>query len=626
MTPGSLENASCTTWAKILDNTKLIGDERAAHSEELKMQIAEHIKALGFRCEDYRKRCEIYNTKLIEDRDKTYSELRHVQKKYFDQCSTVEKDRIKSSHDGKGKHNKLLQASMSDMNNNKNSYLLSISASNAHKTKYYHEDIPHLLDLFQDINEIKVQKLNVIWQKATQLEQSCLIRQGGHLGASLEAVGRNQPQLDTLMFIQHNNANFNEPPPFAFEECPIWHDTSDLVVDERAKVFLQNSLAKSRKELKELSPSVNNKKREIDGLKKLKTAYIQDSSKGNVEEVFMNLLSSMIDVSPLDTRRNKIEAELATVTRVTGDIDRGMTEHAFKSASFAIPTNCDFCGSTIWGMSRKGYHCQACSYNCHKNCQMKVPANCTQEKGNKRTAEAGGGSITRTDTSNSTADSVYGVRATQARIDDSDSEGDDASTGSSAPSTVPRNTSGPVRRVLAPAPAAGFANGASSSSGTKVLYAYDAASNGETSMTSGDIVTVLTGDDGSGWIRIKGPRGEGLVPATYVENSLPQIGTSPAGPAVGRPISTRSASSVSMQGSMRQGSRQGPAVAPKRSVQKNGRPVRALYDYTATGPGELSLVAGELLQLTIEDQGDGWATGENDGRTGIFPAAYVGPA
>lgn len=615
MTPGSLENASCTTWAKILDNTKMMGDERAAHSEELKMQVAEHIKALSFRCEDYRKRCEIYNTKLSEDRDKTYSDLKHVQKKYFDQCGSVEKERLKSaSHNGTGKHNKLLQASMSDMNNNKNSYLLSISASNAHKTKYYHEDVPSLLDLYQDINEIKVQKLNVIWQKATQLEQSCMIRQGGHLGASIEAIGRNQPQLDTLMFIQHNNATFNEPPPFRFEECPIWHDTSDLVVDESAKVFLQNSLAKSRKDLHELNPTVNNKKREIDGLNKLKTAYVQNPAKGNVEEVIMNLLSAMIDVTSLDTRRNKIEAEVATVTRVTGDIDRGMTEHAFKSASFAIPTNCDFCGSTIWGMSRKGYHCQACSYNCHKNCQMKVPANCTQEKGNKRTAEVE--TITRTDTTNSTADSVYATRGGQTRMASSDSDSD-----SPAPSSR-QNTSTPIHRALAPGPATGFAGGSSSSSSTKVLYAYDAASPSETSISAGESITVLAGDDGSGWIRIKGPRGEGLVPATYVESPVPQPGLS----SVGRSISVQSGSTTSVSISLKQNGRQGPAVAPKRSAQKKGRSVRALYDYTATGAGELSLVEGDLLQLTVEDQGDGWATGELDGRTGIFPAAYVGSA
>lgn len=625
MTPGSLENASVTTWARILDNTKLLGDEKVAHSDELKMQVAEQLKALSFRWEDYRKRCDIFNAKLVEERDQTYTDLKHVQKKYFDQCGSVEKERMKASNDGRSsKHNKMLQGNMTDMNNLKNSYLISINASNAHKAKYYHEDVPYLLDIFQDMNEIRVQKLNIIWQKATQLERSCLIRQGGHLGASIEAIGRNEPTLDTGMFLQHNSSGFNEPPPFVFEPCPIWHDTAEIVVDESSRVYLQNALAKSRKELQALSTSVTNKKREIDGLSKLKVACAADPTRGNVEDVLMNLLNSSIGVSTEDVRRNKLSAEVDTITKVAGDIDRGMTEHVFKSASFAIPTTCDFCGSTIWGMSRKGYHCKACSYNCHKNCQMKVPANCTQEKGNKKTAEqgTGGPAITRTSTMSSTAESVYGVSGRPAQIDDSDSDSDDAPSTASGPSIAPaRNSAVPGRRTLAPPPSAGFANGgASASLGTEVLYAYDAASPGELSISEGETVSVLEGDDGSGWIKVKGPRGQGLVPAAYVRDATPK---SPGVVASSRPLPARTASAASNASSMRPTGRQGPAVAPKRSTQKKGRQVRAIYDYEATGPGELSIVEGDLLEVTVEDQGDGWSTGEMNGRSGIFPTAYV---
>ena len=596
MTPGSLENASCTTWAKILDDTKALGDERAALSEEMRMQIAEPIKALGFRWEDFRKRCEVFNTKIVEERDKTYSDLKHVQKKYYDQCGGVEKERQKASQDGRtdrSKHNKQMQAHMSDMNNMKNSYIISINSTNAHKSKYYHEDVPELLDTFQDLNEIRVQRLNTIWAKAVQIEQSCLIKQGGHLGRSLEAVGRNDPSLDTAMFVQHNTSNWSEPLAFGFEACPIWHDTADLVVDDGAKVYLQNGLAKSRRELKELQTTVANKKRELDGLKKLKVAYLADPSRGTIEDIMTNLLSSRADINPYDVRRHKLETEVATVTQIAGNIDSGLTEHDFKSASFAIPTTCDFCGSTIWGMSRKGFHCKACSYNCHKNCQMKVPSNCTQEKGNKRSAIPDDDQMTRTTTS----DSAYGVGDRPAVIHDSDSE-DATSMTSSAPSSLRKTT--PARRNMAPPPSSGFsAAPASRSSGSKVLYAYDAANPGELSISEGDVVTVLEGDDGQGWIKVKGSRGEGLIPAAYVDDPTPRP-----------PRATTS--------------KQPPAVAPKRSSQrKPGKQVRAMYDYQGTGAGELSIIEGDLITLTLEDQGDGWATGELNGASGIFPSAYV---
>lgn len=330
----------------------------------------------------------------------------------------------------------------------------------------------------------------------------------------------------------------------------------------------------------------------------------------------MNLLRSQIDISTDDTNRNKLETEVATITQVAGDIDRGITEHEFKSASFAIPTNCDFCGSTIWGMSRKGYHCKACSYNCHKNCQMKVPANCTQEKGNTRTANGGqtGEPISRTDTMNSTAESVYGTSKRPVNMDDSDSNTDASSSRSAIAAANPvRTTSTPARRALAPPPATGFSNGATASTTTttKVLYDYDASSPQETSIVAGDLVTVLEADDGSGWIRVKGARGEGLAPAAYVENPVPQ-----------RP-SVHSRTDSSESTASRAVGRQGPAVAPKRAAQRKGRQVKALYDYAATGMGELSIHEGDLINLVTPDQGDGWMTGEKDGRSGIFPAAYV---
>lgn len=54
--------------------------------------------------------------------------------------------------------------------------------------------------------------------------------------------------------------------------------------------------------------------------------------------------------------------------------------------------------------------------------------------------------------------------------------------------------------------------------------------------------------------------------------------------------------------------------------------VRALYDYEATQDGDLSFRAGDII---VTDggafSGDGWVSGECDGRTGIFPANYTEP-
>jgi hypothetical protein len=52
--------------------------------------------------------------------------------------------------------------------------------------------------------------------------------------------------------------------------------------------------------------------------------------------------------------------------------------------------------------------------------------------------------------------------------------------------------------------------------------------------------------------------------------------------------------------------------------------VTALYDYTAQGPDELSLVEGESIVLTAVGRayGEGWWEGTKGGVTGIFPSNY----
>lgn len=54
--------------------------------------------------------------------------------------------------------------------------------------------------------------------------------------------------------------------------------------------------------------------------------------------------------------------------------------------------------------------------------------------------------------------------------------------------------------------------------------------------------------------------------------------------------------------------------------------VRALYDYEATQEGDLSFLAGDII---VTDggafSGEGWVTGDCDGRSGMFPANYTEP-
>jgi hypothetical protein len=49
----------------------------------------------------------------------------------------------------------------------------------------------------------------------------------------------------------------------------------------------------------------------------------------------------------------------------------------------------------------------------------------------------------------------------------------------------------------------------------------------------------------------------------------------------------------------------------------------ALYDYAGEQEGDLPFYAGDVINITQEDDGSGWLTGELNGVSGIFPSSYV---
>lgn len=53
--------------------------------------------------------------------------------------------------------------------------------------------------------------------------------------------------------------------------------------------------------------------------------------------------------------------------------------------------------------------------------------------------------------------------------------------------------------------------------------------------------------------------------------------------------------------------------------------MQVLYDFSGEpGSAELTITAGQTLTVTRRDVGEGWWEGANEqGKTGLFPAAYV---
>ncbi|KAH8893224.1 FCH-domain-containing protein [Thozetella sp. PMI_491] len=651
MTPGSLESASLTTWSTQLTTVESRADQHEKYGNDLLSQVAEPLKVIAARFEELRKRHVEYAEKLEKERDSSYADLRKVKGKYDSVCQEVESKRKKSEGMfDKAKTQNAYQQQIIEMNNAKNTYLIAINVTNKQKEKYYYEYIPEVMDSLQDLSEFRTLKLNGLWSLAAQLEAGMLQQSSGHIDRMSQEITRNLPHLDSMMYIRHNMGAFNEPADKTFEPSPVWHDDDAMIVDDPAKVFLRNVLNKSKSQLGDLRREVDKKRREVEGVKRIKQRVREGTEKKDEVSVVSQLFAMQEDLHQVDRKRLTAEVETSTITAAVGDVTLGARNHNFRSQTFKIPTNCDLCGERIWGLTAKGFDCRDCGYTCHSKCEMKVPAECPgeqskedrkklkqerQEAANSLLKPSGTPStselpdLSRSNTMNSLS-SGYAASAQRSL------SGPMSPTEEAPPEPGPRPTStisgGTLKknRVVAPPPAAYISelpgstpNG--SSGGTeqkgKILYGFDAAGDGELTVTEGRDIVVLEPDTGSGWVKVRAGFKEGLVPASYVE-VFPATAIAPQNTGQSaRPASTysNSGSSITSAPAVR---KKGPAVAPRRGAKKL-KYVEALYDYTAQSDAEHSMAEGERFVLIKEDPGDGWVEVEKGGATKSVPASYV---
>jgi formin-binding protein 1 len=537
MTPGSLESASLTTWTTQLSTLEARANEHQRFGGDLISQVANPLAYTQQRLEDLRKSHSDYQTKLIKERDSSYAELKKHKTKYDSACQEVESKRKKteSSFDSsKGKAQNAYNQQLMEMNNVKNTYLIGINVTNKLKECYYHQYIPVLLDSLQDLNETRVTKLNNIWSIAAALEIATMKRSAEHVTHLANEIPRNDPSLDSGMFCHHNTVQWQDPPDFVFEPSPVWLDSDAMAVDDTSKVFLRNILSKSKPLVSTLKSDCTAKQRELDNVKKARENIRAGKDKRDESDCLRSQFSVQEELHALERQRLTAEVETSTITSVVGDLSMYGKSHPFKSETFKLPTNCDFCGDRIWGLSAKGFICTECGFTCHSKCQMKVPADCpgeqTKEERKKLKAERQAAAsavveapqqpattngsmptLTRQDTMNSLA-SGYAASATRS-VSGAVPRSSTLSTSQtvttptqeiqsplSATAAAPAAGGTRRNRVVAPPPAAYMSAPppddapSTGSRRGRMLYAYEKRDDGEVSIEEGKEVMILEGD------------------------------------------------------------------------------------------------------------------------------------
>ena len=341
-----------------------------------------------------------------------------------------------------------------------------------------------------------------------------------HLSAE---IPRNNPLLDSMMFVRHNAGSWQAPNDFQFEPSPVWLDDGSIATDSSAAVFLQNILSKTKATLADHRREVDKKRREVENARKVRQNIRDGKDKRDEVEVVRAIFALQESMHEVERLKVSAEVEVSTITTAVGDLTIGARSHNFKSQTFKIPTNCDLCGDRIWGLSAKGFDCQDCGYTCHSKCELKVPADCPgelskeerrkQKESRQKSAHAvpANGTpadsqsnlpqISRSNTVNSMNTLSSGYSATAQRT----------ISGGMSPTTeepVEKKTTAPApkrNRIVAPPPSqyikddgqdvpstAGSTR--SSEQRGKMLYAYQQNGDGEITVADGREVIILESD------------------------------------------------------------------------------------------------------------------------------------
>ncbi|ODQ63603.1 FCH-domain-containing protein [Nadsonia fulvescens var. elongata DSM 6958] len=570
ITPGSLENASLVTWTEILSQTEVLAKAKGRLASELSLQVADPLGSMGHKYQELRARFQAYDSILVDNRDSFYSELKKGKSKYDQSCQAVETTRLKGSKlfdRSQDKQQRRLEEKQHEMNVAKNNYLIKINIANRVKDKYYHQDVPELLDRLQELNEARVRRLNGVWTLAASLESTSNDRSLDALTAMLGVVEQNVPSLDSVMFAKHNVpvTPWVDPADFVYEPSPIWHDDDTIITnDEYCLRHLRTQLATSQRIAAEYNQNLEARYGSFRELDSQKESLKDNPAKSATFDEYMGRsLLALQQLTVTDTKRVAAEVELETIELAVGDRDLSAVPPLEKKKRRFLFGHLE--------SNKNSSHSGEAGHNNNDNSRHSNDI-ATDET---TTHPTHGGSIL-----------AKGV----AKLGLSRSK-----------STAAEKSNATVEMARA-------------------LYDYTPSNSGEDEleMYQHDTFIVLHHDDGSGWVNVKHQAtGEtGLVPATYIE----MIAPTEASVAVTRGR-TDSLSSIATSGSGA-GRRRGPAVAPKRGAKMVSYMI-ALYDYDAQSDVELTIREGDKILVVAPDSGDGWTEGECNGMSGIFPTSYA---
>lgn len=320
ITPGSLEAASVVLWNDVLTQTEAISKERDNFASQLQSKVGLNLNTLQAKLDKIARHIAGINEFLISEKKASEEDVNKAKKAYDGLCQKTEAARQKTEKSASEKYQQKLREKEVDMNIGKNHYLMRISVANRLKDKYFFQDLPEVLDYFQELNESRVAILNKLIKNANIIERNSNDKVKELLFAVDETIEQNNPKLDTAMFVKHNTADWTEPTDFYFTPCDFWHDDELLVTSEPELTDLKKQLSTSLNAYarsKELTLGAKQKLEEVSASRKAS----QDSTTLKFDTKLFDALCLLQKFMKEDSARVRSEVEIEIIQNFAGGKD-----------------------------------------------------------------------------------------------------------------------------------------------------------------------------------------------------------------------------------------------------------------------------------------------------------------
>lgn len=382
----------------------------------------DELKRNGEKKDGGRKKVATWAEELVEERDRTEAAREKAMNKYYDACSNLESARTKHSRAPRDdKHLprllKSYKSALVDKNNARNEYILALRVANCTKRTFYdrveatqdHDrqvaafppGISRCEDELQAMYHASVGRLNTLLSLSASVYSHFHTAQSQHCTAITQIHEAVNPATDSDLYAEWNMRTFSDPPEQPFEACPGFFEQGTLTCGEgdnlgfdeptgqpglgpsggsssgEELIVLQNRLARNREARAKLASLCDGWRAEIRKGRGVVAAYEANRGLGDPDEIVEVLLVTLKDLSLAEGKVAALDEEIKILEETLGSDQGAQRPHDFRNSSFALPTPCDHCKSSIWGLAKPGSSCRRCGANVHVKCAKRVPAECT---------------------------------------------------------------------------------------------------------------------------------------------------------------------------------------------------------------------------------------------------------